>query len=184
MSSLPIEPRSARERRVFFAAALVGAVSLLLDQGTKIWIEAVMRLNESVPVIDGWFSITSVRNYGAAWSILSGHGWFLLLIAAAVTVLCIVFFRYLTSGWEERYFAVFLVLAGVAGNSVDRVWRGAVVDFLDFHYRSAWHYPVFNVADISICVGMGLYILSDLLRPETKKTASGGKEENADGDRV
>ena len=185
MSSLPIEPRSARERRVFCAAALTGAASLLLDQGTKIWIEAAMRLNESIPVVDGYFSITSVRNYGAAWSILSGHGWFLLLIAAAVTVLCVLFFRYLTSGWQERYFAVFLVLAGVAGNSIDRIWRGAVVDFLDFHYHAVWHYPVFNVADISICVGMGLYILSDLLRPELKKTPPDGAEtDHADRDRV
>ena len=156
MSAPPLEPRSARERRVFFAAVLTGAVSLLLDQGTKIWVEAAMRLNESVPVIDGWFSITSVRNYGAAWSILSGHGWFLLLIAALVTTLCVIFFRYLVSGWPERHFAIFLVLAGVAGNSIDRVWRGAVVDFLDFHYHSIWHYPVFNVADISICAGMGI----------------------------
>ena len=181
MASLPIEPRSPRERRVFLAAALTGAATLLLDQGTKIWIDAAMRLNESIPVIDDYFSITSVRNYGAAWSILSGHGWFLLLIAAAVTALCIVFFRYLTSGWKERYFAIFLVLAGVAGNSIDRIWRGAVVDFLDFHYRSVWHYPVFNVADISICVGLGLYILSDLLRPDPKKKNS--DEEGSDAER-
>lgn len=182
MSSLPIEPRSEREHRVFLAAALTGAASLLADQVTKIWIESALQLHESLPVIDGWFSITSVRNYGAAWSILSGHGWFLLLIAAVVTALCIVFFRYLTSGWKERYFAVFLVLAGVAGNSIDRVWRGAVVDFLDFHYRSVWHYPVFNVADISICVGMGLYILSDLLRPDPKKAAPAETGNDADCD--
>ena len=181
MAGVPVEAHSRSEHRIFFAAAVVGAVSLLLDQATKIWISDIFKLNESLPVIDGFFSITYVRNEGAAWSILSGHGWLLLLIAAAVTALCIRFFRYLVSGWKERYFAIFLVLAGVAGNSIDRLWRGAVVDFLDFHYHAVWHYPVFNVADISICVGLGLYILSDLLRPDPKKKNS--DEEGSDAER-
>jgi signal peptidase II len=112
--------------------------------------------------------LTYVLNYGAAWSILSGHGWFLLLIAGLVLAGSIWKFRYLTEGYAERFIAVFLVFGGVFGNSIDRIWRGAVVDFLDFYIKS-YHWPVFNVSDIAICCGVGIFMLSSLLRKEKEK---------------
>ena len=72
-------------------------------------------------------------------------------------------------GYAERYFALLLVLGGVVGNSIDRIWRGAVVDFFDFHWYDKFRWPVFNVADIAICIGVGLFVLSTLLRPSGKK---------------
>ena len=66
-----------------------------------------------------------------------------------------------------------LLLSGIIGNSFDRFFRGAVVDFLHVHWKEVWHYPVFNVADIAICCGVGLYILSNLLR---KKPESAGEK--------
>ena len=157
-------PHSDAEKRIFIAAFLLAGLMVLADQISKIYIEHAFELHESRPVISGWLAVTSVRNRGAAWSILSGHGWLLLLIGAAVIAAAIRFFRYLTEGWRERYFAVFLVLSGVIGNSIDRLWRGEVVDFIHVHYRDVWHYPVFNLADIAICTGVGLFILSCLLR--------------------
>ena len=65
-------------------------------------------------------------------------------------------------------YPLFMILAGVFGNSIDRVWRGSVVDFLDFHYKNIWSYPVFNIADIAICCGVGIFILSGFIRPERK----------------
>ena len=97
------------------------------------------------------------------------------LQALLVTVGALWFFRYLTDGFIERYFAIFVILGGVAGNSIDRIWRGAVVDFLDFHFRG-YHWPVFNVADIAICVGVGIFILSSIVR-KPRREASDSPEE-------
>ena len=164
-----LEPHSPAEKRWLGAVSLAAAVVLILDQSTKVLVEKKFELFETIPIIDGFFNLTYVLNYGAAWSILSGKGWLLLLIAAAVIAGVIWKFRYLTEGCSERYLAIFMVLGGVLGNSIDRLWRGAVVDFLDF-YVEKWHWPVFNVADIAICCGVGIFILSSLLRGDRSKT--------------
>lgn len=164
-----LEPKSRREYLVLGWALGLGLFVLALDQLTKIIVVQRFTLGESLPVLQPFFSLTYVRNEGAAWSILTGHGWFLLLVALLVTAAVIRFFRHLTEKCPERYFALLLVLAGVAGNSIDRIWRGAVVDFLDFHWYDRFRWPVFNVADIAICVGVGLFILSTVLRPSKKK---------------
>lgn len=162
-----MEPNSRRERTVLGWALGVSLAALLLDQWTKIVVERQFVLGESRPVWEPFFSLTFVRNEGAAWSILSGHGWFLLLVAGVVTLGVIWYFRRLAEGYAERYFALLLVLGGVVGNSIDRIWRGAVVDFFDVHWYDA-HWPIFNVADIAICVGVGLFLLSSLLRKPRK----------------
>lgn len=164
----PLEPGSRREKIVLLSSAALALFILLLDQGTKVWIESAFKLHESRPVIAGWLSITSVRNHGAAWSMLAGQTWLLLAVATAAFVAILLFFHRLTEGYPERCFAQFLVLSGIVGNSIDRLWRGAVVDFIDVHYYTHWSYPVFNVADIAICTGVGIYILSSFLRPERK----------------
>jgi len=179
--SHPITAHTAAERRVLTVSAIIAALLLLADQASKLLIESAWQLHESTPVIPGILSITSVRNHGAAWSILSGHGWLLLLISLSVLAAGIFFFRSLTEGWRERYYAVFMVFSGIIGNSIDRLWRGAVVDFIDVHYYSSWSYPVFNIADIAICTGMGIFMLSNLLRPERKNSdAKAGTEKNDD----
>ena len=168
----PLELHSRRERLVLWISVAVAFFLLLLDQLSKLWVEHSFRLYESRPVIPGWLSLTSVRNHGAAWSMLSGHGWLLLLIAFAALAAILWYFRSLTEGWCERYIAAFLVISGIFGNSIDRLWRGAVVDFIDVHYYEVWRYPVFNVADIAICTGGGIFVLSSLLRPDLKKRRS------------
>jgi signal peptidase II len=147
---------------------ICGAVLLLADQLSKLLIVSRYQLHESTPVIPDIFSITYVRNHGAAWGMFAGHGWFLLLVAVAVVGAMLKFFRYLTEGYFERELSLFMILSGVFGNSIDRVWRGSVVDFLDFHYKNIWSYPVFNIADIAICCGVGIFILSGFMRPERK----------------
>ena len=176
-SALPLEFHSRREHLVLWISAAVAFFLLLLDQLTKLYVERSFRLYESRPVIPGWLSLTSVRNHGAAWSMLSGHGWLLLLIAIVALAAILWYFRSLTEGWCERYIAAFMVISGIFGNSIDRLWRGAVVDFIDVHYYDLWHYPVFNVADIAICTGVGIFVLSSLLRPDLRKTRSKGDED-------
>ena len=170
-SSLRIQPGSSRERRVIGFCMAWGALLLAIDQWSKIVVEHSFRLHEVLTVIPGWFDITYALNKGAAWSILEGFGWLLLAIAGAVLVAALVFLRSLSDGWLERYIAIFTVISGILGNSIDRIWRGAVVDFISVHYHEVYHYPIFNIADCAICVGIGVFLLSGLLRPDkTKKT--------------
>ena len=177
-SSVPIEFHSRRERLILWISAATAVFLLLLDQLSKLWVERAFHLHESRPVIAGWLSLTSVRNHGAAWSMLSGYGWLLLLIALAALAAILWFFRSLTEGWGERYIAAFMVISGIFGNSIDRLWRGAVVDFIDVHYYDVWRYPVFNIADMAICIGVGVFVLSSFLRPNLKK-----QQEKSDEDR-
>ena len=176
-SGIPIEIHSHRERVVLWISVAIAFFLLLLDQLSKLWVERSFRLYESRPVISGWLSFTSVRNHGAAWSMLSGHGWLLLLIAIAALAAILWYFRSLTEGWCERYIAAFMVISGIFGNSIDRLWRGAVVDFIDVHYYDVWRYPVFNVADIAICTGVGIFVLSSLFRPDLKKRCGKANED-------
>ena len=159
-----LEKNSPRERKILIYAGILGIVMLALDLGTKFWVVKCFQLHESIELIPGVLAFTSVRNYGAAWSILSGYGWLLLSFAMVTAVLLCIFFRKITEGWMERYFALALLLSGIIGNSADRFFRGAVVDFIHVHWHNVWHYPVFNVADIAICCGVGIFILSNLLR--------------------
>lgn len=176
----PLELRSRRERLVLISSAEIAFFVLLLDQGTKLWVEHSFRLHESVALVKGWLSLTYVRNTGAAWSILNHQIWLLLVIAFLAFGAILYFFHFLTDRYPERYFAVFLVLSGIMGNSIDRLWRNAVVDFIHVHYHDVWNYPVFNVADIAICVGVGIFVISSFIRPDKKReTQKPAEDENS-----
>lgn len=137
---------------------------LVLDQITKVLVEQKMVLGESIEIIKGFFSLTFVTNKGAAWGIFHGYGMVLFAIGIVVTLAAIYFLRKLCDGYAERYTAILMVISGVIGNSIDRIWRGEVVDFLDFYIKS-YHWPAFNIADCAICIGVGLYTLSVIMRP-------------------
>ena len=87
-----------------------------------------------------------------------------IYILLAHPLAAIYFLRKLCDGYAERYTAILMVISGVIGNSIDRIWRGEVVDFLDFYIKS-YHWPAFNIADCAICIGVGLYTLSVIVRP-------------------
>ena len=135
-----------------------------------------MTLYQSIPVVDGLFSITYLRNRGAAFSFFSDASWrlpfFILATVIAVIAIITAFFKLKD---EQRFAALSLslILSGAIGNLIDRVRMGEVVDFLDVYWRSH-HWPAFNVADSAICVGVALLAL-DMFREERriKKTGSG-----------
>lgn len=148
---------------MFLAAFLV-----VLDQITKIVVVQYIPKHDAIQVIPGLFNLTYITNPGAAWGIMSGKGHLLLGISIAVLIMVIYFLRSLTEGCLERYFALFMIISGIIGNSIDRLWRQEVVDFLDF-YISTHHWPSFNVADSSITIGVTIYIASSLFRTQMKK---------------
>lgn len=126
-----------------------------LDQLTKYLIQANLELNSSIPLIDGIFHITYIRNSGAAFSMFQHRTGFLIAMQLAVIAVVLV---YLVKRKKKEHWCLLLSLsliaAGGMGNLIDRAMNGYVVDFLDFR---VW--PIFNMADISVCVGCGLLIL-------------------------
>jgi signal peptidase II len=144
---------SAKWRRVF--AWLVPIV--VFDQLTKIIVDRTMPLHHSIPIIDGFFNLTYVRNTGAAFGIFAGaHEIFRLPFLIGVSILAIGFIITMLKRLREDAVglttALAFVLGGAVGNLIDRVFYGEVIDFLDV-YWSTYHWPAFNLADSFITVG-------------------------------
>ncbi|MGH7198905.1 MAG: signal peptidase II [Candidatus Omnitrophota bacterium] len=138
-----------RKRLFFF---LIPAI-FLLDRVLKILVIRFLSEGEGFPVIPGIFHVTRVNNTGAAFGILRGNGAFLILISA-LCIAFLVFYLLKNSFRGLAPVAWSLVLAGALGNLYDRLRYGYVVDFLDLR---VW--PVFNAADVSICLGAFLIVL-------------------------
>lgn len=137
-----------------FAAVLLVA----LDQAVKYWAFTVLQAQGTLPLIENVFHLTYVENRGAAFSLLSAQNWPWLFVVLAA-VITIVAFVALYKGWLQTAlgrWSVVLIVAGAVGNAVDRIWHGFVVDLFDFRLIG---FPVFNVADIFICVGGVLFVL-------------------------
>jgi signal peptidase II len=159
---------SKAERKILGWSLLLCGFFVVADQITKIIVEREIAPGERIVIIPKFFDLIYVTNPGAAWGILAGKGWLLLGISIAVFIVFIVYLKRITEGWPERYFSVFLIISGIIGNSIDRIWRGEVVDFLDFYVliqNKQYSWPAFNVADSCITVGVIIFIASSLLRP-------------------
>ena len=147
---------------------LVGLAILFLDQLTKQAVRSSFSYGDSRPVIEGFFNLVYVRNDGAAWNILSGHGIILILISVAVLVLLIVYRRSFLQEQFSHRILLGLMIGGIAGNLIDRIRFGWVTDFLDFEFGS-YHYPSFNIADSAICIAVVLYIATNVIAERGKK---------------
>jgi signal peptidase II len=147
---------------------LIGLVILFLDQLTKQLIRANFVYGESQPVIEGFFNLVYVRNDGAAWNILSGHGIVLILISAAVLVALFFFRDHIIEGKARNKVLMGLLIGGIAGNLIDRIRFGWVTDFLDFEFGT-YHYPSFNIADSAICIVFAIYLVTNLWSEIQKK---------------
>ena len=137
---------------------VVTVLALALDQGTKLFIDRSMDLHSTIPVIDNFFNITYVRNKGAAFSFLANSSFrlpFFILISLVAIVVIIWVIARLRPDQKLTAVSLAFIFAGAIGNLIDRLRLGEVIDFLDAHWYEH-HWPVFNVADICICVGVGL----------------------------
>lgn len=134
---------------------IVMAAVIFLDQISKYAVASRMQLYESIPLLDGVFHITYIQNFGAAFSILQNQQTFLQTLTGCVILACFVYLIWKRRTLEPMLsFALALLISGGAGNFIDRVLRGYVVDFFDFRI-----WPVFNVADIAVCCGCFLMIV-------------------------
>jgi signal peptidase II len=142
---------------------IIALVAFLLDQGTKYLIASRMELSEQIPVIGNFFLITSHRNSGAAFGILQNQRWFFIVITIIVVVAIIWYLqKVIKTNNKLLPLALSFVLGGAIGNFIDRLVNGEVVDFLQFNFGS-YTFPIFNVADSCIVIGVGLIILDSFL---------------------
>ncbi len=139
----------------------LSAVAFVLDLLTKYIVVQKFALYESVNILPV-FNLTYVRNTGAAFSFLADHdGWqkfFFIGLAIVISSMLIYFMAKSEAAQKLQNAAYALIIGGALANAVDRAYNGYVIDFFDFYWRD-WRYPVFNVADIAICVGAALIAL-------------------------
>jgi signal peptidase II len=144
---------------------LIAIAVVALDQWTKYLVVKNMELGQSIPLIPDVFHLTSHRNMGAAFGILQNQRWLFLLITIAVVIGITVSLVRIGRNQPRVSLALSLVLGGALGNFIDRLLTGKVVDFLDF---TLIHFPIFNVADAAITVGVALLLLDVALEGKRK----------------
>lgn len=142
-------------------------IGFLLDRVTKLWALSSLRSTNEMVIIKGFFSFTYVENKGAAWNIFVGKTIFLIVFTCAI--LCGVVFYLIKYRPKNKFMriALSLIIAGALGNIVDRVIYKHVVDFILFHYKDVYYYPVFNIADVCVVIGT-LLLLICMLRDGKK----------------
>lgn len=159
-------------KKHYIRALITVVLFLALDLGTKSWISSLFNLGQSKPIIDSFFSLTLVHNYGAAFGL--GHGWskFIFIIVTMIaTGFLISLFKTMTEKHTLGNYGLSLILSGALGNLIDRIRLGYVVDFLDVHVKNH-HWPAFNVADAAITVGAVMYALH-LIQEDRKMKQNG-----------
>ena len=144
----------------------IAVVVILADQLTKIAINKVFSYGEG-RVITPFFNLVLVYNKGAAFSFLSAAGgwqrWFFIALAVAASAFMVYLLRR-NPGQRLFSFAIAMVMGGAIGNVIDRIARGAVVDFISLHWHRAYTFPAFNLADSAITLGAICLLVDELLR--------------------
>lgn len=147
---------------------IVAGIVLLLDQASKMIVLKYMPLYDSISVIPGFFNLTHIHNPGGAFGFLAGQSPFVrkfVFIVISFFALCLIFYFYKIT--PRNYFmltnALAMIFGGAAGNMVDRIRFGKVVDFLDFYIKNL-HWPAFNIADSAISIGMCVLVFHILFK--------------------
>ncbi len=189
---MPAQP-SPRARKPGWRAWLllfgVAALTIALDQATKAYVAAHLALHESwmpLRVVEPYFRFTHVHNTGAAFGVFPQGGSIFLVIAVVVSLVIVYYYRQMPDGSLLVRLALGLQMGGALGNVIDRVRLGYVVDFLNVRF-----WPVFNVADSAIVLGVVLLVLEMLrdeyqLARERKRAADGDADQKTElpGERV
>ena len=145
-----------------FVPCIVALLIVIFDQLSKIFVQSIFEVGDSIVVIPGVLNFTYVQNTGAAFSILQGKMFFLIAFTAIAILLCVFaiikdFFHSTLVNWS-----LFLCIGGGIGNLIDRIRLNYVVDFIEC---KLFQFPVFNIADIAVTFSgilIGLYILKEV----------------------
>lgn len=139
-----------------FGFPILAAVLIAVDQLVKAWTVANIELDTVEPFIPGFMSLAYLRNYGAAWSILQNQQWFFTIVTIAAVTGLIWYYVKQIKGNLWTLFSLTLMIAGALGNFIDRIRLGYVVDMFHLDFIS---FPVFNVADMCLSVGVGILFI-------------------------
>lgn len=143
---------------------LIVIIWLVLDQVSKYYVMNHFAIGESVSVIQNVFHLTYIINRGAAFGMLANQRWFFLVVAFILIVVYAIYHKKVNRGPISLRIGSALLISGAIGNGIDRYVLHGVVDFFDFRI-----WPIFNVADIGICVGVAC-IIYHLLRNEHEES--------------
>jgi signal peptidase II len=154
----PVSPGRLRRIELWLPALIV-----VLDQATKALVRRHLPLHESVPIVPGFLDFTHIRNTGAAFGFLNGVEFpFKTVVIAIIATAALIGVAWYAAGLAHQQMlariGLALIIGGAAGNLIDRVIVGSVVDFVDVYWRT-YHFWAFNVADSAISVGVAVMIL-------------------------
>jgi signal peptidase II len=154
------------KNRLFWITAVIG---FFIDQLTKYWVVQTFKLGQTLPLLPDIFHFTYVTNTGAAFSLLSGKVEWLrwLSLGVSLVLIALALFGSALSFWDQLGYG--LILGGAMGNGIDRFILGYVVDFLDFRLIN---FPVFNIADSCISVGIVCLLIASLQKTPTSNRRS------------
>ncbi len=132
-----------------------------LDQWSKYAVRSSMQMGDSIPIIDSIFHLTYIENEGVAFGLFSGHTSIFVIVSVLVLIGLLIFVWKESSQSLLLHYGVALVVSGALGNIIDRAMKASVTDMFDFRI-----WPIFNIADIAVCVGFVLLVLYLFLSSE------------------
>ena len=141
---------------------------IVLDQAVKLWALTSLQAQHTIPLIENVFHLTYVENRGAAFSLFAQFDsrWIFVALACVITVVILIVLQKNYMQTVLGRWSLVLIAAGALGNAIDRVAHGFVVDLFDFRLI---HFPVFNVADIFICIGGALFVIYFMFQHKDKQ---------------
>ncbi len=143
---------------------------ILLDQLTKWLVVTNMELRERISIVDPYLGLLSHRNRGAAWGMLEGQMWLFYIVTVLVVAGIIYFFHKEAKGSVLFGLSLMFLLGGAIGNFIDRLWRKEVVDFVDVIIPVInYDFPIFNVADAALTIGVVLIIIHVIMDEKKNK---------------
>lgn len=160
---------ASRLRTLWLMLAAVTAPVLILDQASKLYVASHLRLYQEIPIVPHLLDVTYTLNPGAAFSLFANlpaevrAGFLFTITGIAIVVLVVLLGQAREPSWRAVGFA--LILAGALGNLIDRILRGRVIDFIHLHYYD-WNYPIFNLADSAITIGVAILLIEGLGRSD------------------
>ncbi|MBQ9541618.1 signal peptidase II [Ruminococcus sp.] len=164
---------------MFALSLILAALLVAIDQCLKVVVDNKIELGQVIEVIKfgsfKLFSLTHIRNTGAAWSIMSGKTWFLVLLPIVVCIAGIVYMYKIRKGSKSEMISVAMIISGGVGNLIDRVRMHEVIDYIKFE---PINFPIFNFADICIVIGAILFCLSIIISDVKKSKADKAGEKN------
>lgn len=140
---------------------IISIILLCIDQISKLLVVNLLTKTDSITIIKNFFYLTYINNDGAAFSILVGKRIFLILVAIIVIIMLIHYIKKNNIQNKLEIVSLALIIGGSLGNLMDRVVRGYVIDFLDFKIFN-YNFPIFNLADTFIVIGVILLLLKEL----------------------